>query len=131
MAEQDSAQKGKEEYARNGDTEKGIPQHVPKRMADQKLSKESEPREGKNEKNGKGTYQGNRDRTCSICKRAKQRNPGYPEKLHYKRRGRVVKKAARKKGKKHKKKKFSRKNHQKNPPRKKNTKGRTKYSDIL
>ena len=50
MAEQDSTQNGKEEYARNEDTEKGIPQHAPKRMADQKLSKESEPREGKNEK---------------------------------------------------------------------------------
>ena len=55
-------------------------------------------------KNGKGTYQGNRDRTCSGCRRAKQRNPGYPEKLHYKRRGRVMKRAARKKGKRHKKK---------------------------
>ena len=36
--------------ARNGDAEKGIPQHVPKKMANQKLSKESELREGKNEK---------------------------------------------------------------------------------
>ena len=69
--------------------------------------------------NGKGTYRGDRDRTCSVCKRTKQGNPGHPEKLHYKRRGRAVKKAARKKGKKHKKKKLSRKNHQKNPPRKK------------
>ena len=50
MTEQDSTQNGKEECARNEDTEKGIPQHAPKRMADQKLSKESEPREGKNEK---------------------------------------------------------------------------------
>ena len=45
--------KGKEEDARNGDAEKGIPQHVPKRMANQKLSKESEPREGKNERKRK------------------------------------------------------------------------------
>jgi len=55
-------------------------------------------------KNGKGTYRGDRDRTCSVCKRTKQGNPGHPEKLHYKRRGRVVKKAARKKKKKHTKK---------------------------
>ena len=52
MAEQDSAQMGKKrgkmEDVRNGDAEKGIPQHVPKRMANQKLSKKSEPREGKN-----------------------------------------------------------------------------------
>ena len=40
----------KVEDARNEDAEKGIPQHVPKKMADQKLSKESELREGKNEK---------------------------------------------------------------------------------
>ena len=50
-------------------------------------------------KNGKGTYQDDGDRTCSVCKRTKQENPGHPEKLHYKRRGRVVKKAARKKKK--------------------------------
>jgi len=54
--------------------------------------------------NGKETYRGDRDRTCSVCKVTKQGNPGRPEKLHYKRRGRAVKKAARKKGKKHKKK---------------------------
>ena len=41
------------EDARNGDAEKGIPQHVPKKMANQKLSKESELREGKNEKKRK------------------------------------------------------------------------------
>ena len=41
------------EDARNGDAEKGIPQHVPKKMANQKLSKESELREGKNEKKTK------------------------------------------------------------------------------
>ena len=46
-------EKGKEEDARNGDAEKGIPQHVPKRMANQKLLKESEPREGKNERKWK------------------------------------------------------------------------------
>ena len=64
--------------------------------------------------NGKGTYRGDRDRTRSVCKGTKQENPGHPEKLHYKRRGRVVKKAARKKERNTRKKKFSRKNHQKN-----------------
>ena len=43
-------EKGKVEDARNEDAKKGIPQHVPKKMANQKLSKESELREGKNEK---------------------------------------------------------------------------------
>ena len=38
------------EDARNGDAEKGIPQHIPKKMANQELSKESELKEGKNEK---------------------------------------------------------------------------------
>ena len=54
MAEQDSAQIGKKrekwKNARNGDAEKGIPQHIPKKMANQELSKESELKEGKNEK---------------------------------------------------------------------------------
>ena len=38
---------------KNGDAEKGIPQHIPKKVANQELSKESELKEGKNEKNGK------------------------------------------------------------------------------
>ena len=38
---------------KNGDAEKGIPQHIPKKVANQGLSKESELKEGKNEKNGK------------------------------------------------------------------------------
>ena len=51
-------------------------------------------------KNGKGTYRDDEDRTCSVCKRTKQGNQrflGKPRKLHYKRRGWVVKKAAKKK----------------------------------
>ena len=51
-------------------------------------------------KNGKGTYRDDGDRTCSVCKRAKQGNQRFPEKPrkpHYKKRGWVVKKAARKK----------------------------------
>ena len=45
--------KGKVENARNRDAEKGIPQHIPKKMANQELSKESELKEGKNEKKRK------------------------------------------------------------------------------
>ena len=123
MAEQDSAQIGKKREKWKT-PEMGMPRRAylstsqrgwPTRSFRMNQNQEKE----RMRENGKGTYQGNRDRTCSVCKRTKQGNPGYPEKLHYKRRGQVVKKAARKKGKKHKKKKFSRKNHQKNPPRKK------------
>ena len=68
-------------------------------------------------KNGKGTYRDDEDKTCSVCKRAKQGNqrfPGKPRKLHYKRRGWVVKKAAKKKKERNtRRKKFSRKNYQK------------------
>ena len=43
MTEQDSAQMGKKrekvEGTRNGDAKKGIPQHIPKKMANQELSK--------------------------------------------------------------------------------------------
>ena len=49
----DGKEKGKEENARNRDAEKGIPQHIPKKMANQELSKESELKEGKNEKKRK------------------------------------------------------------------------------
>ena len=49
----DGKEKGKVENVRNGDAEKGIPQHIPKKMANQKLSKESELKEGKNEKKRK------------------------------------------------------------------------------
>ena len=57
-------------------------------------------------RNGKGTYRDNGDKTYSVRKRAKQGNqwfPGKPRKLHYKRRGWVVKKGGGKKRKKHKK----------------------------
>ena len=67
-------------------------------------------------KNGNETYRDDGNRTCSVCKRAKQGNqrfPGKPRKLHYKRRGWVVKKAARKKERNTRNKKFSRKNYQK------------------
>ena len=46
----DGKEKGKVENAKNEDAEKGIPQHIPKKMANQELSKESELKEGKNEK---------------------------------------------------------------------------------
>ena len=52
----DGKEKGKVETVKNGDAEKGIPQHIPKKMANQKLSKESELKEGKMRKNGNGTY---------------------------------------------------------------------------
>ena len=69
------------EDAKNGDAEKGIPQHIPKKIANQELSKESELKEGKNEKkNGKGTYRDDGNRTYSICKRAKQGIQRFPEK---------------------------------------------------
>ena len=41
----DGKEKGKVKNARNGDAEKGIPQHIPKKMANQELSKESELKE--------------------------------------------------------------------------------------
>ena len=37
----------------NGEIEKGIPQHIPKRVTSQGLSKESKLKKGKNEKNRK------------------------------------------------------------------------------
>ena len=49
----DGKEKGKVENAKNGEAEKGIPQHVPKKMANQKLSKESGLGEGTNEKKRK------------------------------------------------------------------------------
>ena len=73
-------------------------------------------------RNGKRTYQDNRDKTCSVRRKAKQGNqwfPGTPRKLHYKRRGWVVKKAARKKERNTRKKRFSRKKLSENLCRKK------------
>ena len=54
-AEWDSAQMGKRGKGElpNGETEKGIPQHIPKKVTNQELLKESKLKEGKNEKNGK------------------------------------------------------------------------------
>ena len=77
--------------------------------------------------NGRGTYQDDGDRTCSVCKRTKQGNqrfPGTPRKLHYKRRGWVVKKAARKKGKKHKKGEILQEKLSERSVQKENTKGK-------
>ena len=85
----------------NGDAEKGIPQHIPKKMANQELSKESELKEEKNEKKRKWDLPRDRYRTCSVCKRVKQGNQrflGRP-KLHYKRKGWVAKKGQKKKKK--------------------------------
>ena len=49
----DGKEKGKVETAKNGDAKKGIPQHIPKKMANQELSKGSELKEVKNEKKRK------------------------------------------------------------------------------
>ena len=53
-AEWDSTQMGKKgkrgTAKRFGETEKGIPQHIPKKVTSQGLSKESKLKEGKNEK---------------------------------------------------------------------------------
>ena len=68
------------EDARNGDAEKGIPQHIPKKMANQELSKESELKEGKNEKNGKWDLPSDRHGTGSVHKKAKQGNQWFPGK---------------------------------------------------
>ena len=55
----------------NGETEKGIPQHIPKKVANQGLSKESKLKEGKNEKNGKWDLSNDRHETGSVHKKAK------------------------------------------------------------
>ena len=71
------------EDARNGDAEKGISQHVPKKMANQKLSKESKLREGKNEeKMEKGLTETMRTGHALFAKeqnRGTNGSPGSPE----------------------------------------------------
>ena len=64
----------------NGDAEKGIPQHIPKKMANQRLSKESKLKEGKNEKNEKWDLPSDRHGTGSFHKKAKQGNQWFPGK---------------------------------------------------
>ena len=76
----DGKEKGKVENARNGDAEKGIPQHIPKKMANQELSKESELKEGKKEKKRKWDLPSDGYKTCSVCKRVKQGNQRFPGK---------------------------------------------------
>ena len=86
--------------ARNGDAVKGIPQHVSKKMANQKLSKESKLREGKNEKKRKKDLPRRWGQDMLCLQKSKTEEPTVPrepKKLHYKRRGWVVKKAAKKK----------------------------------
>ena len=69
----DGKKKGKVELP-NGEAEKGIPQHIPKKVANQVLSKESKLKEGKNEKNGKWDLPSDRHGTGSVHKKAKQGN---------------------------------------------------------
>ena len=64
----------------NGDAEKGIPQHIPKKVANQGLSKKSELKEGKNEKNRKWDLLSDRHGTGSVHKKAKQGNQQFPGK---------------------------------------------------
>ena len=66
------------EDARNGDAEKGIPQHVPKKMANQKLSKESELREGKNEKKRKRDLPRRRGQDILCSQKSKTGEPMVP-----------------------------------------------------
>ena len=65
---------------KKGDAEKGIPQHIPKKVANQELSKESELKEGKNEKNGKRDLPSDKHGTGSVRKKAKQGNQRFPGK---------------------------------------------------
>ena len=75
----DGKKRGKVELP-NGDAEKGIPQHIPKKVANQGLSKESKLKEGKNEKNGKWDLPSDKHGTGSVHKKAKQGNQWFPEK---------------------------------------------------
>ena len=65
---------------KNGDAEKGIPQHIPKMVANQELSKKSKLKEEKNEKNGKWDLLSDRHGTCSVRKKGKQGNQQFPGK---------------------------------------------------
>ena len=76
----DGKEKGKVEAAKNGDAEKGIPQHIPKKMANQELSKESELKEGKDEKKRKWDLPSDRHGTGSVHKKEKQGNQRFPGK---------------------------------------------------
>ena len=80
-------------------------------------------------KNGNGTYQDDGNRTCSVCKRAKQGNQRFPGKTKnsiIKGRDGLRRKGSEKKERNTKKKRFSRKTISKSVvKRKKNTKGKT------
>ena len=62
----------------NGETEKGIPQHIPKKVTNQGLSKESKLKEGKNEKNRKQNLPSDMHGTGSIHHKTKQGNQWFP-----------------------------------------------------
>ena len=70
--------KGKKVELLNGEIEKGIPQHIPKRVTSQGLSKESKLKEGKNEKNRKKNLPSDRHGTGSVNHKTKQRNQWFP-----------------------------------------------------
>ena len=101
----DGKEKGKVETVKNGDAEKGIPQHIPKKVANQELSKESELKKERMRKTRNGTYRViGTGRALFVRRQNRGTNgfPGRPE-LHYKRKGWVAKKGQRKKREKHKK----------------------------
>ena len=75
----DGKEKGKVELP-NGEAKKGIPQHIPKKVAHQGLSKESKLKGGNNEKNGKWDLSSDRHGTGSVHKKAKQGNQWFPGK---------------------------------------------------
>ena len=62
----------------NGETEKGIPQHIPKKVTNQGLSKESKLKEGKNEKNRKQNLSSDRHGTGSVHHKTKTGEPMVP-----------------------------------------------------
>ena len=62
----------------NNETEKGIPQYIPKKVTNQGLSKESKLKEGKNEKNRKKNLPSDRHGTSSVNHKTKQRNQWFP-----------------------------------------------------
>ena len=75
----DGKEKGKVEDARNGDAEKGIPQHTPKKMANQELSKESELKEGKNEKKRKRDLPRRWEQDVLCLQKSKTGEPTVPQ----------------------------------------------------
>ena len=73
-----NGKKGQKRELPNGETEKGIPQHVQKKVTSQGLSKESKLKEGKNEKNRKWNLLSDRHGIGSVNHKTKQGNQWFP-----------------------------------------------------